>query len=160
MSDKVFVCKTSFATEYEGAPLVVSKGQRIREGHELIDANPDAFELADEGQILEVETATKAPGKKRGTANGDKVSDGPTNDELKAELKKLGVDVPKRANKKKLTALLEEAQKKADEGQTGEPDEGQEPEPEGDTSEQETETPGAEGSQGEGDPAEGDNTEA
>ncbi len=143
MSDKVYVCKSSFATEYDGAPIVVTKGQRVREGHDLIKGNPDAFELADEGHILEVETAT---------------NQGPTVKELRAELKARNVQVPKRAEKDKLEQLLAEA-KQADEGQTEEPDEGQSPEPEGNADDQETETPVTEGDQGDREPDEGDSPE-
>lgn len=51
-----------------------------------------------------------------------KKTEGPTNKQLADELRELGVDVPKRANKDQLTQLLEEARAKAGDGGEGDDD--------------------------------------
>lgn len=59
-----------FATEYDGGPLFVQKGELVRDGHPLLKGREDLFEPAEKLSRFdhkgEVEQATAAPGEKRG----------------------------------------------------------------------------------------------
>jgi hypothetical protein len=68
MSNDVFVATESFSTEINGETFVVHRDKtRVREGHPILKANPDYFEPAGDGVMLDVEHATAAPGEKRRT---------------------------------------------------------------------------------------------
>lgn len=67
----VYVARESFSCEINGELINVAKGERVREGHDLIRIYPDAFEDVREGAVKwdlpDVEQATASPGEKRGT---------------------------------------------------------------------------------------------
>jgi hypothetical protein len=63
MSDEIYEARESFATELDGEQISVSAGERIREGHPLIVANPARFKPLH--IKYEVEQATAAPSEKR-----------------------------------------------------------------------------------------------
>jgi hypothetical protein len=61
-----YCARESFATQYEGGPVVVRKGENVRADHPLVRANPEKFapvELSSRWDT--VEQATAAPGEKR-----------------------------------------------------------------------------------------------
>lgn len=74
----VYVAKRTYATQLDGARVVVRKGvTRVRAGHPLIARNPDCFEPVDASSVHydvqqatrsydDAEQATSAPGEKRG----------------------------------------------------------------------------------------------
>jgi hypothetical protein len=63
----VFEAKASFACVYNGGEVSIRKGERVREGHDLLRAYPDKFQpLTIKFDVPEVEQATAAPGEKRG----------------------------------------------------------------------------------------------
>ncbi len=72
-ADAVWVATTTFACEVDGASVIVHEGQtRVREGHPMLDAYRESFQLADQGvQFDTTEQATAAPGEKRGTPRED-----------------------------------------------------------------------------------------
>ena len=80
----VFVANTTFSTEVDGVPTIVSAGSdRVREGHPLLAANPQFFDPVEVGVTFEVERATKEPGEKRGE---------PTKEELLEKARELDVE--------------------------------------------------------------------
>lgn len=63
----VFVANTTFATELDGAQVIVHKGQtRVRAGHVLLERAPGCFDPVDLDVHFDVEQATAAPGERRG----------------------------------------------------------------------------------------------
>lgn len=63
----IFIAKESFSCEVAGEMVSVAKGDRVREGHELLSLRPDAFEnVADAPLRFEVEDASASPGTRRG----------------------------------------------------------------------------------------------
>lgn len=63
----VYIATDSGSAEIKGETLVFSKGATlVREGHPLLKACPDFFELASDHVHYDVEQATAAPGEKRG----------------------------------------------------------------------------------------------
>lgn len=65
MPGKILVAKQSFSCEVGGEHYTVQGGvTRVREGHELALANPEAFEPI--GVHYDVEDASASPGRKRG----------------------------------------------------------------------------------------------
>ena len=70
MSDFV-IAKTSFATDYNGIPVTITKGDILRSTNAIVRQCPENFEPVGERVRLggvEVEQATAAPGEKRGKA--------------------------------------------------------------------------------------------
>lgn len=59
-----------FATDVDGEPLFVQKGELVRDGHPLLKGREELFDHADRisrfDHKAEVEQATAAPGEKRG----------------------------------------------------------------------------------------------
>jgi hypothetical protein len=73
-----------FATDLDGEPLFVQKGELVRDGHPLLKGREQLFDPADRLSRFDdrpdVEQATKAPGEKRGKPRGrprKKVADVP-----------------------------------------------------------------------------------
>jgi hypothetical protein len=66
----VYVCRESFAGEFDGAPISAHKGvTRVAAGHPLLDTYGAYFEPVGQDvhfAMPEVEQATAAPGEKRG----------------------------------------------------------------------------------------------
>jgi hypothetical protein len=62
----IYVAKTSFHCEVDGERLFVTAGERVRNGHALLRAQPENFEPVDTTVHYDVEQATAAPGEKRG----------------------------------------------------------------------------------------------
>ena len=48
---EVFVARESFSCELAGVPVSVAKGERVREGHELLRIYPGSFENVREGRV-------------------------------------------------------------------------------------------------------------
>jgi len=68
-SDRVYVATESFACQIEGKDYQITKGQtRVREGHPLLQTNPQYFRPMEENVHYDVEQATAAPGEKRGAS--------------------------------------------------------------------------------------------
>lgn len=61
----IFVAKHSFSCEIDGQPLVVNRGERVRQGHPLLRTQAAFFEPVDTSVQYDVEQATAAPGEKR-----------------------------------------------------------------------------------------------
>lgn len=70
MAGSVFVAIESFGCEVDGNEFNVSKGERVREGHPVLRAQPQNFEPADRHVDYEWETAAEstATTPKRGKA--------------------------------------------------------------------------------------------
>jgi hypothetical protein len=63
----VYVAIDSGSCEIKGENFSFTKGTTlVREGHALLKAVPDAFELVSDHVHYDVEQATAAPGEKRG----------------------------------------------------------------------------------------------
>lgn len=63
----IYVATDSFACEVNGTRYNVNKGERVREGHEILTAQPAYFEPLEDGRVhYDVEQASAAPGEKRG----------------------------------------------------------------------------------------------
>jgi hypothetical protein len=63
--DGIYVANTSFSCELNGDKVFVTAGERIREGHPLLRAQPGFFEPVDTSVKYDVEQATAAPGEQR-----------------------------------------------------------------------------------------------
>lgn len=69
---RLYVAKQSFATEFEGTPVVIQKGNTVEEGHPLLKGREDLFKLIEADFKCEdeterrVEDASAEPGRKRG----------------------------------------------------------------------------------------------
>lgn len=62
----IYVATDSFACEVNGTRYNVSKNERVREGHEILAAQPSYFEPLEDGKVhYDVEQASAAPGEKR-----------------------------------------------------------------------------------------------
>lgn len=97
-SADIFVAKESFATDYEGSPIIVKAGQtRVRKGHPLLKKHAQFFEPLE--IHYDVEQATAKPGESRGApaqiaapaepaAEPAKASDAAKAEDKKAEDKK------------------------------------------------------------------------
>lgn len=94
-SADIFVAKESFATDYEGSPIIVKAGQtRVRKGHPLLKKHSQFFEPLE--IHYDVEQATAKPGESRGApaqiaapaAEPAKASDAEKAEDKKAEDKK------------------------------------------------------------------------
>jgi hypothetical protein len=69
-TEEVYIATQSGVAEIKGEPLVFTKGvTRVRHGHPLLKAIPEAFEPVNDHVHYEVEKATAAPGEKRGDKN-------------------------------------------------------------------------------------------
>jgi hypothetical protein len=63
-----FQAKESFATMFNGTIVDVRRGENVRAGHPLIEANPEKFQPVELSSRWDtVEQATAAPGEKRRT---------------------------------------------------------------------------------------------
>lgn len=63
-----YTATESFATDLDGGPVVVARGENVRAGHPLIKANPDKFRPLEQAtRFAVIEQATAAPGEKRRT---------------------------------------------------------------------------------------------
>lgn len=67
MSDKgqIYECVEAFSILYQGVPITVTAGERVREGHELLERARAHFRPLT--IQYDIERATKAPGEKRGS---------------------------------------------------------------------------------------------
>lgn len=65
----IYVAKSNFACEIGENHYDVIKNERVREGHELLKANPQQFEPLESGtvryEVSDVEDASAAPGTRR-----------------------------------------------------------------------------------------------
>lgn len=65
--DTLFTPKADMIVEIDGAPTMLRKdADKIRSGHDLLRAFPDAFVEVEDGVTYDVEQATSAPAEKRG----------------------------------------------------------------------------------------------
>lgn len=65
--DPVYIAKDSGAAEIDGQPMIFVKGKTlVREGHPLLTAVPDSFQLVDDAVHYDVEATSAAPGEVRG----------------------------------------------------------------------------------------------
>lgn len=63
----IWVAKEGFFGEYDdGSPLIVTAGERVRDGHPMLKTYGNYFEPVDTHVHYDVEQATAAPGEKRG----------------------------------------------------------------------------------------------
>jgi hypothetical protein len=63
--DPVLIAKQSFSTDLDGVPTAINAGvTRVRASHPLARKYPEHFVPVDQG--LSYETATRAPGERRG----------------------------------------------------------------------------------------------
>lgn len=60
-----FVAREGFSAKVDGEEVRVAAGERVREGHPLIAARPEAFDR-DDRAMRGVEQMTSAPGERRG----------------------------------------------------------------------------------------------
>jgi len=68
-SERVYVANESFACQIDGKDYQIAKGiTRVREGHPLLQANPQYFRPMEDNVHYDVEQATAAPGEKRGAS--------------------------------------------------------------------------------------------
>jgi len=64
---KIYVAKDAFVVDLDGGSYTISKGTRVREGHEILKGGRlDLFEEQSDQVDYDIETATAAPGEKRG----------------------------------------------------------------------------------------------
>jgi hypothetical protein len=66
MASDIFVAITSGASEIKGENYDFKAGDRIRSGHPLLKACPEYFVPARDEIKFDLETASAAPGEKRG----------------------------------------------------------------------------------------------
>lgn len=101
----VFVANCTFATEIDGVPTVIHKGvDRVRAGHPLLAQNPQFFDPVDLVVRFEsagIETATAAPGERRGE---------PTLADLRARAGELEIEGRSGMNKEQLAEAIAEAE--------------------------------------------------
>lgn len=60
---KIFVAVESFGCEVDGRPVLVSKGDTVREGHPVLKGRESLFVV--QSVRFDVEQATAAPGERR-----------------------------------------------------------------------------------------------
>ena len=60
---ELFVARESFWSHEYG---FIMKGERVRNGHDLLKCHAEFFKPADDGIMYDVEQATAAPGERRG----------------------------------------------------------------------------------------------
>lgn len=63
---RLFAARESFSTDIAGTPVVVHKGELVREGHPLLEGREGLFEPYEQRVAFDVEQATASPGEKRG----------------------------------------------------------------------------------------------
>lgn len=63
---RLFVAKETMHVDDRGTPVIIHKGERIREGHRFLKGREASFEEQSVDAKYEVEQATQAPGEKRG----------------------------------------------------------------------------------------------
>lgn len=65
-TSNVYVAKRAFWCELDGETLFIKEGERVRDGHKLLQVQGEHFEPVDTGVVYDVEQATAAPGETRG----------------------------------------------------------------------------------------------
>lgn len=61
---QIYECIEAFTIDYQGVPVTVTVGERVREGHEILERARAFFQPLT--IRFDVERATKKPGEKRG----------------------------------------------------------------------------------------------
>jgi hypothetical protein len=85
MAGKVFIANTTIHIDDNGETVVIHKGERVREGHAYLKGRESAFDATKEVVKYEVESATKAPGEKRGDPKETPYADSATTPEAVSE---------------------------------------------------------------------------